>query len=209
MTAKTLYKAKYISAEGKVGYKNIDGKMVTYFSKPMERYIVTDAKGDYKMYDPATNTVIRELGMEYSSKYSFINCFMANKTSDMGLPNLGFKLSDVRTEDKLLIKNWIGSIVSKAGAATAELVYENNLPIYIGIYNPKKEIDNKTYFGNYQKVGNINFPMSVTEITFMTPQDSSITKRTYSSPMFNEQADSKLIDFIIPSNAKVVTSPKK
>jgi len=210
MNAKILNKGKYVAVNGQVFYKKSGGIMVTKFSKPNESLTITNANGEMKIYDVKANTVLQMQGLDFSSDNSFYYYFLSGKTNDMGLKSTGFKLESTKIEDGLVITQWIPS--TKNGnqeLSKIEMVHEKYKPIYMAFYNAQKKIIKKTYYTNYNKIQDISFPLNITEFSYDTKGDSTITRRLYSNVKTNKEVDETYLNYKIPSNAKVISSSKK
>ncbi len=209
LLSKTLYKGKSVSLKSEVYYRNTGALMVTHFTSPQEKIIITNNNGEYKDYDFKTNTVTLMQGLDLSSKNSLFYNFLSGSTSDMGLKLLGYKLLNTRIENKMVITTWVpvGSIGTTS--TKAEIVHENYLPIYMAFYNEDGKPAHKSYYSNYQQVGAIMMPLTITELEYINPGDSIITKRTYSNLKTNEQVNDFYLNYKIPSNAKIVKPNNK
>ena len=204
VTTRVLTKGKSISSEGELFYRAGNGSLVTRFITPQEYLVITNAVGEFSIYQLAENTVTQAKGKDYSSENSFLYYFLRNKTFDMGLGSSGFRLRNTRTEDKLLVTTWDPPLELAGNITQVELVHENHRPIYMGFIGPKGRPAQKVYYTRYEQVGDVALPTFITEIQFTAKGDSSITRRTYSGFRINSEVDTKWLDFRIPMDAKVV-----
>jgi outer membrane lipoprotein-sorting protein len=204
LISRALHNGKSVSVKSEVYYKSIGATMVTHFTSPKEKVVITNGNGEYKDYDFSNNTVTLMQGIDYSSKNSLFYNFLAGSTGDMGLKASGFRLSDTKIEKKMVITTWVPVGENSAKIQKAEIVHENYLPIYVAFYGPNNQPLQKSFYSNYQQVGSVKMPFTITEFEYMSPTDSIITKRVYSNLKINTQVDEKFLDFKIPSSAKVV-----
>ncbi len=209
MSAKILNKGKYVAVAGQIFYKKSGGLMVTKFTKPSETITITNANGEMKIYDIKANTVMQMQGLDFSSENSFFYYFLSGKTQDMGLKSTGFKLESTKIEDGMVVTQWVPNKGEANELSRIEMVHEKYKPIFMAFYNLQKKVIKKTYYTNYQKVQDISFPLNITEFSYTTKGDSTITRRLYSNVKTNKDVDESVLNFKIPSDAKVLTPPPK
>lgn len=200
---KKVYKGKVITIKKEVYYQS-NGKMIIHFSSPEEYYMITNVLGEAKIYIPSRNEVMLINDAFLSSEGELMYYFMANKIEDLGLKNLGFSLFKTETSGKNIIRTYIPNN-PKSGYSKIELVHENYLPIYCAYYDTKNKITQKIYYSNYQKLSSIILPTRITEIAYMSGNDSTINRMIYSNIKSDKNATSSNFDFEIPKNAKVVS----
>lgn len=204
LTSKTLQNGKSITTQAVMYYRLAGGLLVTHITAPLEYLAITNDKGEFKMYDIKANTVSQMQGADFSSENSFVHDFLRGNTNDMGLRALGFKLKNSKVEDNLVITNWTPSLQADPKISRVELVHENYAPIYMAFFGKKDKPLSKIYYYNYKRTGDLNLPLTITEFQYHPNGDSSITKKTYSDILTNEQVDEKWLNFKIPENAKIV-----
>ena len=88
--------------------------------------------------------------------------------------------------------------------SSVELVFNQNVPVYIKFIGTNAKTVKKSYYYNYKKIYSLNFPETITNIYFNDKGDSSIEKVSYSNLKLNTEANNSYFDFIIPSNAKLI-----
>lgn len=203
LTARTLFQGKSMTAKGAVYYKPTSGKLVTKMNTPFNQVIIATSAGEMKSYDPQTNRVALGQGSEFSSKNSFIYSFLSGQTNDMGLGGLGYKITNTRNENGIIVNTWTAPIDRPLQAQKVEIAYEDYLPIYLGFIDADGKVYQKTYYTNYQNVSYIRMPFTITEITYYDA-DSSITQRKYDDLKVNVQVDDTWLDFQIPKDAQVI-----
>lgn len=207
MESKTLSKGKVVVVTGTVFYKTDEGRMVTWFRKPEELYVITNKNGEFKTYSPKDNSVIHKQSMDFSSKNSYLYYFLSGKTQEMGLPGLGLELKSTKTAGKRIVLEWALKPDFASDISKGEIALENNRPVFVGLYDAKGKLVSKAYFTQYSLVGPVYFPMTVTEISYFGEKDSTIVRRKYSNGKINDAVDNTKLNFQVPINAKVV-APK-
>ena len=192
------------SVNAKIYYSN-DGRMVSYFSFPKEYVILNNSKGEIKIYDSEKNTVLQQQNFMYSTESSQFYFFLNNKKADLGLGQMGFVQSNVKFEEGLMISEWLPPMNMANQLSKVELVHENENPIYIAYFDQNNQLGTKSYYYNYVSLDkSVSFPSTITQISYSTPSDSTITKTTYSNIRFDNQVDQEAMNFKIPDNAKAI-----
>lgn len=205
MVAKTLHNKKSIIIKSQVYYRVNGGLMVTHATFPTEQISITNNNGEFKHYDYKTNTASLMQGMDLSSENSIFYNFLSGNINDMGLTKLGFNVKSTRFEKKLVITTWVPQMTDQV--SKVELVHENSLPIFICFFDVNGKPIQKAFYYNYQNIGNLKMPLTITEYEYVGPNDSIISKKTYSNPQLNSMVEDSYFSFKIPSNAKFV-NPK-
>lgn len=199
--AENGYKA---SLEGDI-YYSANGDMISYFSSPKNYIVVTNSKGEMRIYNPQENTVIQLQNNLLSSNITPFYYFLSGKTEDMGLRQAGYHVIETKFDKTLKITLWKASHISdKDPIRYVKLVHERNNPIYMDYENAGKNVIRKVYYYNYINLSGIDFPRTFTEILYQK-KDSVITKTAYSEFKINDQANNSMFEFKIPPNAKLVT----
>ena len=204
LISKSLQKGKSITTKAEVYYKVSGGLLVTHLTSPVEYIIITNDKGEFKMYDMKANSVSQSQSADFSSENSFIHDFLNGNTNDMGLRKIGFQLKSTKVEDNMVITDWIPPLDLASKMSRVELVHENYSPIYMAFYGKKDKLLSKIFYYNYTKTGDLTIPLTITEFQYHPNGDSTITKRTYSDIKMNEQVDSKWLNYKIPDDAKII-----
>jgi outer membrane lipoprotein-sorting protein len=211
MVAKTLHNKKSIIIKSDVYYRVNGGLMVTKSNYPSEQITITNSNGEFKHYDFKTNTATVTQGLDLSSENSIFYNFLSGNINDMGLAKLGFKLKSTKptTEagKKMIVTNWINEDNPEVGKV--ELVHENSLPIFICFYDKNNKPLQKSFYSNYQYIGNLKMPLTITEFEYIGRNDSVVSKKTYSNPKLNSEVADTYFSFKIPSNAKFISPPSK
>ena len=204
MTAKVLQNGKYIVTKGEVFYQVAGGLLVTHFTSPYENLVITNARGEYKIYNKEANTVTQSQGADYSSENSFLYYFLSGKTQSMGLRSSGFQLIDTKIEDNLVITTWSPPFNLSSELSKVELVHENYQPIFLGFFDSNGKPKQKVFYSAYTKIGDYTIPLNITEFQYLAEGDSIITKRSYADVKINEQVDDTYLSFKIPVDAKLI-----
>lgn len=180
-----------------------DGRAVVHFLKPQDYILLTNMKGETRMYIPSTNEVIVDNSATLTSQDELIAVFMSGRSEDLGLGMYGYRLQGTTREDGLVKKTYV---TDKAGdIPKVEIVYENFLPIYCGYLDASGRTITKTFYSKYVPAGRLMLPTRTTSITY-TQKDSSVVRTIYSDIKVDD--DDPLFDFQVPSGAKVVTPAK-
>ena len=178
-----------------------DGRAVIHFLKPQDYIVVTNLKGETRMYIPSTNEVVVDNSASLTSQDELISVFMSGRAEDLGLGLFGYRLQSTAREDGLVKKTYV---TDKSGdIPKVEIVYDNFLPIYCGYIDASGRTVSKTYYSDYAPAGRTMLPRRTTSITYTSPKDSSVMRTIYSNLRVDE--DDPLFDFEVPANAKVVT----
>lgn len=204
LLSRTLYQGKSVTLKSEVYYKNVGATMVTHFTSPQEKLVITNGNGEYKEYDFKNNTITLMQGIDLSSKNSLFYSFLSGSISDMGLKSLGYKLSSTKVDQKMVITTWVPDGENSIKTQRAEIVHENYLPIYLAFYDMNNKPMHKSFYSNFQQVGSIKMPFTITEFEYLSPTDSIITKRTYTNLKTNAQVDDKFLNFKVPTDARVI-----
>lgn len=207
LKVRKLTGSKKMEFDAQVCY-SANGDMVAHYLPPVEYYILSNKKGNVRIYSPKNNTVRSVDDAFLGSSSSYFYCFVNYRTADMGLKDWGFTLKDSRYEDGHQISEWIPPAHGAARLSKIELVHLNNRILYAGYYDGKTQLFKKVYYGTTQRVKGIEFPTTLTEITYtnVARTDSSIEKSYFSNFAVNEQATHSVCQFQIPGTAKTIKS---
>jgi hypothetical protein len=212
LISKSLHKGQSFTVKSDLYYRVSGGTMVTRFTSPFEKIVFTNANGEYKDYNVKQNTVTLMQGFDLSSKNSLFYSFFSGSINDMGLAALGYKLVSTRFENKIVITTWMPAGPSKI-IKKAEIAHENYLPIFLGFFDANNKPVQKSYYTNYQTVGSIKMPFTITEFDYFGEKDSLITRRTYTNLLINAAVEDTYLNYKIPASAKVISpstdKPKK
>jgi len=199
---KILNAGQYINTKGQIYYDIVEKKMKTHFTSPQDIYVLTDISGNYKYYESNNNSVSMKESKDFSSNKSIFYYFFNGKTQSLGYDDKGFELVDSKFIDNMLVTSWKpikeGSLISKA-----EIVFENNLPIFTGDYKNEK-IVSKKYYDGYQEIYGFPIPLKITEIKYGDSNDSIIIEKKYFNVQKGVNANNKIKNFEVPSDAKII-----
>jgi hypothetical protein len=199
---KILNSGQYINTKGQIYYDIVGKKMTTHFSSPKEVYILTDIYGNYKYYESDDNSVMMKESKNFSSNKSIFYYFFNGKTQSLGYDEKGFELVKSEFSDNMLITKWSPKN-EESFISEAEIVFENNLPIFAADYNKEKPIS-KRYYNNYQLIYGYPIPLNITEIKYDDSNDSTITEKKYYNIQKGVDANNKIKNFEVPSDAKII-----
>jgi len=177
--------------------------MVTYFTKPQELYVLNNADGELKVYNPKENSVFKSVNYNYSSQHTPIFYFL-NEKENMGLEEAGYEISTSEVNDMLLITKWTPPKKSDIDLSYIEVVNDGEKNVYQGFYDDEAECFKKVFYYDFENVGGKAVPKSITEIDFIE-EDSVITKTSFSDFILNDPIDREILDLKIPENAKLLS----
>ncbi len=207
METYTLHKGKKAGVKGEVYFRRSGSLLVTHATFPSEKITRTNALGEYFEYDVKNNSVIHLMGKEVSSRFSLFYAFFNGNINDMGLAENGFLLKKTRIEGKMVITDWEPA-QKESKITRAELVHENNLPVFLAFFDLKNKPIQKSFYNDYRPIGNVRFPHSLIEFEYIAPNDSVITRKKYRNPVLNEAVGEKWFQYQVPASAKVI-QPRK
>ena len=84
-----------------------DGRAVIHFLKPQDYIVVTNVKGETRMYIPSTNEVMVDNSSVLTSQDELISVFMSGRAGDLGLGMYGYRLQSTTREDGLVKKTYV------------------------------------------------------------------------------------------------------
>lgn len=208
LESKSLHNGKSVTLQGEVYFQPKGSLLITHIRFPFEKYTKSNVLGEFVEYDFRSNTVSRQMEKSLSSKYSFFHIFFNGALSDMGLIDQGFKLTHTRVDKKMVITEWKPTAAENNRISKAELVHENNLPIYLAFFDANGKAIQKSFYSNYKEVGQATLPFTLTEYEYYSQKDSVITRRNYSKPRLNGEVVEKWFQFSPPANARLAQTQK-
>lgn len=186
-------------------YFSNNGRLVAHYYSPLEFYMINNKEGELSLYNPENNTVFQVMNYLLSSQNNPIYFFLSNKTDDMGLRSMDFKLTNSRLEDGLLISRYKApQAQQKDGYTEVELVHQGKTPVFIGYLNDDNEYVKKVFYYEYEEVGDFEIPTAITEIEYMEEGDSAISKTDFANFQFDEPADLEFMNFQVPASAELI-----
>jgi len=204
METKILKKGQVVTIKAEVYYLFDQGKMITRYLTPSEYLFISNNKGEASVYYPASNQVAMKQAMEYDTEKTMLYYFLADKLNDLGLKDLGFKLTDTRFEEGLIISTWEPATAFNDVYSKVELVHENDLPIYIAYFNVKGKLIQKIYYYNYEFHQDLALPHKVLEYQYLQDGDSIMNRIAYSNVKTGSDAQNEIFNFKIPANARII-----
>ena len=203
---KQVAKGKVFTIKKSIYYQS-SGKLVVHFTVPEEYFIVTNSFGETKAYIPSKNEVTVFNDKTFSSENELLYYFFSNKIDDLGLKELGFTVTSIRTDNDNIVKTYTSDKNEYKNISKIEMVYENYLPVYCAYFNPKGEITRKIYYSNYSHYSQLTLPTRITEIVYNSPVDSIVKREIYSNIKLNNATNNTLFEYEVPASAKFITTP--
>lgn len=179
-------------------YYHMDGRMITRFTHPFQRIMRTNHLGEMLLYDQETGEVTRQQNPTFSSEGNHFFHFFQNRTEEMGLDQLGFEQGDTEFQENLRITNWYAPTWLAQTIDYVQLVHQGFRPIHMAVYDRKGQTIQKTYFHNYTEIHQVDFPLSITTISYDSPADSSVSQTRFSNIRINSDTDRDLFEIHIP-----------
>jgi len=167
---------KKVTVTGSIFYDK-SGRMVTHIFSPNEVVVINNQKGDLTIYNPRENVVSQQFNYSYSSETTSLYYFLKDKSNQLGLKSLGFSLAKSRYDGDYLITTWMPPQELMKSFKEAELVYKNNIPVYLKFINHKNKPIKKAYYYNFKKVFNANFPQAITQIFIPKTETAALKKQ--------------------------------
>lgn len=204
LESRTLAQQKVVIVKANIYFKYDEGKMITHFTYPTELISITNNKGEAQIYDPKSKTVLLKRGLFFSTENDNIFLFLRERYDDLGLIDLGYKLTSRKKEKGYTVSEWIPKKESEEISDKIIIAHDNQMPVYMAIYN-KDKIIRKVYYSGYAPYGNYFLPNRVTEIAYIK-NDSIVIKKEYTNFTLGGQNNHAMFDFKIPANAKIIQS---
>lgn len=184
-------------------YFSREGDMVSHFISPSEAYVINNEDGELKIYNPQRNEVFESVNYQAGSQGATFYYFLKNQSSDMGLKKIGFDLVNSKVEGDLLISYWEPP-KKIDGLSDIELVQKSRRPVFMGYRDKKERYIKKVFYYDFETLRfGVDFPMSITEIDFVD-KDSIVSKTTFSGFRFDDETDMEMLNYEIPSDAKLI-----
>lgn len=202
--SKTLKNGKAVIVKSEVYYKYNEGVMITNYTYPANYIYLSNKIGEAKIYYPDKNEVYLKTDKLFTTENSLLHIFFNNKIADMGLRDLGFKISKTDFEDGLVITTFTPPVELIDKVAKIKLVHENYMPIYASYFNKEDQITKKIYYYDYMNYKQFSLPLKVTEMNFDLKGDSTISKINFTDVKFDSEATSQYFNYSIPQDAKII-----
>ncbi len=180
-----------------------EGKMACHYIEPYEAVVLNNSKGEFTIYNFSSNSVIQKQNYLMGTETNQLFYFLENNRGDLGLSKMGFTLKETKFEEGLRITVWLPPMQISKEILKVEVAHNKNNPIFLGYFDKKGKAISKVYFYNYQMVGGLNFPSSVTQINYINEKDSIISKTIYSNFKVDKDVDEQYLNFKVPANAKI------
>lgn len=202
--SQALIKGKKIVEHADCFYNSENLKLIVHAKSPTEYIKTISSKGELKMYFPDDNKLVLKQNSYLATSKEELYIYLNNMYDDLGLRSDGFTMASTRYEGEYMIIDWTPPAAHADKMKKIEIVYENMMPIYAGVYNSKGEVYKKTYYSDYHVESNLIIPKRVTDITYKSKTDSIVRRVLYSDIKINNQANSSLANFKIPEDAKLI-----
>ena len=193
---RTVNKGKLTTVTKSV-YCTNNGRLVTIFRTPLSYCTVSNAKGEFQLYNEDTNEVISKIDKSLSSNNELVMLFLNGHIDDLGLGYYGYKVTGSARDDGYLVKTFTAA---DPNLPKVEIAYENYLPIYCAYTSPEGKLMSRKYLSDYQRFGRMVLPLRVTDISYGTAKDSTIVRTLYSAVKID--TDDPSFDFSVPADAK-------
>ena len=183
-------------------YNKEKDAVVTHHYYPAEFVKISNRSGELKIYFPATNTVTLQQNQSYSTTNELLYYFVNNKTTDLGLAKEGFKLIKTGSEEGLMVTTWQAPSTLKV-IIKIKIVFKDMLPVYAEYLSVNGSIMKKIYYSNYADFTTFRMPLRITEISFETKADSTISLSVFSNVRTKDFPENNYFNFKIPDDAKI------
>lgn len=203
MLTRSTKKGRISTLKAKIFYTS-EGKMVSYYHEPLEMLVTNNKKGDISIFNFKENSITQKQNFLFGTEQNQMFFFLENNKSDLGLAKMGFVLNETKFEDGLKITVWIPPFALARQISRVELVHEKGNPIFLGYFDQKGKAVKKSFFYNYTQVASVNFPASVTQVTYENANDSTISKVSYSNFKLDNDVSDEYLNFKIPDDAKTI-----
>ena len=188
---------------------NIDnGEMIIHYTQPQEMYIFSNKLGEMKLYYPKRNEVLRQQNMMFSSEGEAMYHFFNNQGQDLGLTESGFFIDKSELEDQYLVTDWNSPPELASQISKAKLVQEDYLPIYLAYFDAEEKVKQKLYLSEWSFESIAVYPKRMTQIDFLSNNDSIISKKIYKNLKLGKAASESFAFISIPEDAKLIKTEK-
>lgn len=202
LESRQLKDGRFVTTKAEICYES-NGNMVSHYTYPKPYVLLSNNKGEIKLYEPATNTVVLTQNNDFSSQTSEFYYFFSGKLADMGLNDLGYVQEKVYAEKDLVVSIWkLKKPDAKKLVQKIKLVHQRQSPVYMHYEGAKGNVLRKIYYYGYTQLQDVSFPTTSTEVVY-NGKDSVITKSEFRNFKLNEQANSQYFNYKIPANAKI------
>jgi hypothetical protein len=188
MLTRSSRKGKLTTLKASVYYTS-EGKMACHYMDPREAMVINNSKGEFTIYDFTTNSVVQRQNYLMGTETNQLFYFLENNRGDLGLSKMGFGLQETKFKEGLRITVWSPPMQLAKDILKVEVAHDKSNPVFLGYFDKKGKAINKVYFYNYQMVGGLNFPSSVTQINYVSAKDSIISKTIYSNFKVDKEVD--------------------
>jgi hypothetical protein len=198
----SFQKGRLVTLESDYFFDIEKGELIIHGPTPRNHIKISNRLGEVKIYFPDENKVTLKQDQFFSSENELIYYFLSNNYYDLGLSEEGFSVTDTKMDGKYQIITWTSPAGLKQ-VAKAELVFENDQPVYAAYFNLKGNIIRKIYYYNYTIFESFILPTKVTQITYLSENDSIIQRNSWTDVKVTSNITSPFFNYKIPENAKI------
>lgn len=204
-TVRMLKDNKRASMVSNVYYHFDSGILITHQKEPFENFMITDSKGEIKIYNPEKNEVFISRDPSRITDQTLLYYFFAKRLNDFGLRDMGYSLEKTEFKDNLKI-SWWKTDYPENPIRKIELVHKKDLPVYMAYYDKDHFTMRKVYYSSYTKADEmpIQLPKTITDINYLSKNDSIINQTIFSDITYGNKANSPIFNLKIPLNAKII-----
>lgn len=183
-------------------YSKEKDAVVTHYYYPSEFIKMSNRFGEMKIYFPETNSVSVQQNMMFSTTNELLYYFINNNVSDLGLSKEGFTLVNSSREEGMMVTTWLAPS-TLPGIYQVKIVFKEMLPIFAEYSDKKGDILKKLYYSKYTDYKAFRLPLRITEISFHSKTDSTISLSVFSNVRTDEFPENNYFNFKIPDDAKI------
>jgi hypothetical protein len=176
--------------------------VITHHYYPAEFVKMSNRLGEMKIYFPETNSVTVQQNESLSTTNELLYYFVNNKFTDMGLTRESFKLINSIRDGELVITTWQAPVSLKV-INQIKIVFKAMFPIYAEYLGLDGKIKKKIYYSRYSDFKSFSMPLRITEITFESKTDSTISLSVFSNVRTTGFPNDNYFNFKIPDDAKI------
>ena len=136
---------KKASIASHIYYHFESGILITHQKEPFEHFIITDSKGEIKIYNTEKNEVYVSRDPSKITDQTLLYYFFAKRLNDFGLRDMGFTLENTEFKDDLKVSWWKNDF-PESPIKKVELVHQKDLPIFMAYYDKNNSISRKVNY---------------------------------------------------------------
>jgi hypothetical protein len=183
-------------------YSKENDAIVTHHYYPAEFVKMSNRFGEVKIYFPETNSVTIKQNQSLSTTNELLYYFINNKITDLGLSKEGFTLVSTAREEGLIVTTWQAPASLKT-IYQIKIVFNEMYPVYSEYHSIDGFIIKKIYYSRYTDYKTFRMPLRITEITFNSKTDSTISLSVFSNVSTSDFPENSYFNYKIPDDAKI------